>query len=44
VLDLGEVEVLAGAAAEPVENIEAGCLEVRRRVVALGDEQLEPIL
>ena len=40
VLHLGEVEVLAGAAPEHVEDVDASRLEVRRRVVALRDEQL----
>ena len=39
-LHLGEVEVLAGAAPEHVEDFDASRLEVRRRVVALRDEQL----
>ena len=40
VLHLGEVEVLAGAAPEHVEDVDASRLEVRRRVVALREEQL----
>ena len=39
-LHLGEVKVLTGAAPEPVQDVDAGGLEVRRRVVGLGDEQL----
>jgi len=40
VFDFIEVKVFAGAAAESVEDVQAGSLEVRRCVVTLRDEQL----
>ena len=39
-LHLGEIEVFSGAAPEPVQDVNAGRLEVWGRVVALWHEQL----